>query len=54
MNIDDITDWIIQEAQRRLNEDHCCPGGIRSKIHSVWMEIGLKIGDRMMSMESNL
>lgn len=44
---ENVVDWIISEAHRRLAEDACCPGGLSAKVHSVWMEIGMKVGDEM-------
>jgi predicted transcriptional regulator len=47
MTMDDVVSWIVAEAERRLTEDHACPGGINSKIHGVSMEIDLKLCEIM-------
>jgi len=46
-DIDRVVESIASEARRRLETDACCPGGLRAKIHGVWMEVGLKIGEEM-------
>jgi len=43
MTMQDIIDWIVAEAQRRLSTDACCSGGLVAKIHGVSMEIDLKL-----------
>jgi hypothetical protein len=45
--IDDIVEWIVNEAKHRLEQEACCPGGLRAKIHGVAMELELKICDVM-------
>ena len=42
-----IADEIEQEAQTRLDLDSSCQGGLRAKIHSVWMDLALILKDRM-------
>jgi hypothetical protein len=48
-SIDKIADMIEDEAMLRLDEDHCCPGGITSKIHAVYMELVYALKERMMT-----
>lgn len=39
-----IVQEIEEEADRRLANDAACPGGKKSKLHSVLMDIGMEVG----------
>jgi hypothetical protein len=43
-----IADIIYEEAKLRLEESDCCPGGIKSKIHAVYMELIYALKERIL------
>jgi len=42
-----IVHEIEEEAEKRLEGDPACPGGKTAKLHSVLMDIGMKVGSLM-------